>query len=57
MMDYRMSEKFGLDWIFSNNVRVQSFYQIMLCQTKREKKDKEKANSKHNRTGMMRRGP
>lgn len=46
ILDYRMSEKFGLDWKEYDNQRMQEFIAIMGLDARRERKEHEKAKAK-----------
>lgn len=46
MIDYYMSEKFGLDWKEHDNKRMVVFIEIMRLKSEREHRDAERSNNK-----------
>lgn len=55
VMDFRMSEKFGLDWKKYDNERVSYFMEIMAAESKRGQRDSRQNNKqnygRHNHAG------
>lgn len=46
VLDYRMSEKFGLDWDKYDSKRMRTFVVIMGLDARRERVEREKAKQK-----------
>jgi len=51
LMDYYMSEKFGLDWKEYDHQRMATFKEIMTLQGEKEKRESDEARSKNKSHG------
>lgn len=47
VLDYRMSEKFGLDWKKYSNARMQSFIHILTLTAEREERELKKTKKQY----------
>jgi len=49
ILDYRLSEKFGLDWQQYDHLRIAEFIKIMQLTSEREEREHKKSNAKNTR--------